>query len=69
MLSAGRHTVVADELDVNGPYHVVLVRAEDETFVASGDLESCENWLASNGDTVADGHFEIRPALLDPESE
>ena len=42
-------------------YDVVLVRVEEETVLCSGDLESCEEWLASNGDQVEGGHFEIRP--------
>jgi len=42
-------------------FDVVLVRMDGETFLFSGDLESCEEWLASNGDTIEAGHFELRP--------
>lgn len=42
-------------------YDVVLVQIDGETVLCSGDLESCEEWLASNGDQVGGGHFEIRP--------
>jgi len=44
-------------------YEIVLVRGGEETSVYSGLLEDCEDWLALNGDTWNDGHFEIRPTV------
>jgi len=43
-------------------YEVVFFRGTDQQPVYSGDLEECEDWLALNGDSWSDGHYEIRPA-------
>ncbi len=42
-------------------YQIVLVRDGLESVVFTGDLRSCEDWLALNGDSYEDGYFEIRP--------
>ncbi len=42
-------------------YQIVLVRDGLESVVFTGDLRSCEDWLALNGDSYQDGYFEIRP--------
>ena len=44
-------------------YEVILVRDGLESVVFSGDLRSCEDWLALNGDSYGDGYFEIRPVI------
>jgi hypothetical protein len=68
MLFSGGPAMVANHRFIGDEYDVVLVRGEDETVLCSGDLESCEEWLASNGDQIADGHFEIRPLAAATES-
>ncbi len=52
-----------EPLDDAEVYEVVLVRDGEERRVYSGVLEDCEDWLALNGDTWNEGHFEIRPVL------
>ncbi len=51
----GPHRHLAEE------FGVVLVGMDGETFLFSGNLESCEEWLASHGDQVEAGHIELRP--------
>jgi hypothetical protein len=41
-------------------YQIVLIRDGLESVVFTGDLRSCEDWLALNGDSYQDGYFEIR---------
>ncbi len=45
-------------------YHVILVRDDLESVVFSGDLATCEDWLALNGVGIRDGYFEIRPVSI-----
>lgn len=45
-------------------YAVILVRAGEEVVVFTGDLDSCQDWLAMEGDSSRGGHYEIRPLDL-----
>lgn len=56
------HTVPQED------FELVLVHPDGETRLFAGDLEACEEWLASNGDHIAIGHFELRPAHPHPEA-
>lgn len=54
---------MVDNLEL-ASYAVVLVRTSGEVVVFSGDLDTCQDWLAMEGDSARSGHYEIRPLDL-----